>query len=265
MVSVRIEASSSYNRIEEKKRTRDSKKIVARPFGGGSLIMLSYYNRTGQYYSHPLAWARLTQPSFRFGSMTMKELPFRALLDKVRGENQEAASELMRRYAPQIQRIARMRLGRNRLQRVLDSEDICQSVMANFFHRVISGQFELDTPEQLLRLLATMARHHVIKKAEFHQAQCRDIRRIISSDEAEETAVDPNGTPSLMVANQEIMSKLRINFTDQEQQLLDARIAGRSWNEIAEEEGSPVDRLRKRLTRALARAVQTFGTDETNE
>jgi RNA polymerase sigma-70 factor (ECF subfamily) len=188
----------------------------------------------------------------------VKELPFQALLAEVRSGNQDAAAELMRRYAVQIQRIARIRLGRNGLQRVVDSTDICQSVMANFFHRVVAGQFELETPEQLLRLLATMARNQVIKKASHHHARRRDLRRLVGPDEAEETAVDPQGTPSLVVGNREVMEKLRSSLTHEEQQLLDARIAGRSWNEIAEETKSPVDRIRKRLTRALERAVQTL-------
>ena len=49
-----------------------------------------------------------------------------------------------------------------RLRRVLDSVDVCQSVLANFFVRVAAGQFDLDQPEQLLRLLATMARNRIL-------------------------------------------------------------------------------------------------------
>jgi RNA polymerase sigma-70 factor (ECF subfamily) len=195
----------------------------------------------------------------------MKELSFQALLAEVRRGNQEAAAEFMRRYAVQIRRIARIRLGRNQLQRVIDSTDICQSVMANFFHRAMAGQFDLETPEQLLRLLATMARNHVIKKAAYHHAHRRDLRRLTGPDEAEDTAVDLQGTPSLVVGNREVMDKLRSSLTDEEQQLLDDRIAGRSWSEIAEERNSPVDRVRKRLTRALERAVQTLEPPEASD
>ena len=34
-----------------------------------------------------------------------------------------------------------------RLRRVLDSTDICQSVLASFFVRAALGQYDLDTPE----------------------------------------------------------------------------------------------------------------------
>jgi hypothetical protein len=34
-----------------------------------------------------------------------------------------------------------------RLRREIDSADICQAVLANFFVRVAAGQFEIETPE----------------------------------------------------------------------------------------------------------------------
>ena len=68
----------------------------------------------------------------------------------------QAAAELVRHYEPAIRRAVRVRLVDTRLNRLLDSMDICQSVMASFFVRAALGQYELNTPDQLLRLLATM-------------------------------------------------------------------------------------------------------------
>lgn len=82
---------------------------------------------------------------------------FRALIARVRAGDEQAAAELVQHYEPAIRRAARVRLVDTRLNRLLDSIDICQSVMASFFVRTALGQFELNTPDQLLRLLATMA------------------------------------------------------------------------------------------------------------
>src|SRR5262249_7578391 len=73
-----------------------------------------------------------------------------------------AAAELVRRYEPAVRRVARVRLGAAHLQRLLDSMDVCQSVFASFFVRAALGQFDLDTPEQLLKLLVSMSRRKVI-------------------------------------------------------------------------------------------------------
>lgn len=179
---------------------------------------------------------------------------FLDLIARVRRGEQEAAAELMERYGPHVRRIARRHLDGNRLQRLVESVDICQSVMANFFHRASEGQFEIEQPDNLLRLLGTMVRNHILKKAAFHQAQRRDLRRQGLAEAAEEMAA-PGDTPSIVVSERELRERVRNQLSEQERQLFDERVAGRSWNEIAEELAMPVDRLRKRLTRALERAA----------
>ena len=43
----------------------------------------------------------------------------------------------------------------------MDSTDVCQSVLGNFFGRATSGQFELKDPKQLVALLVIMARNRI--------------------------------------------------------------------------------------------------------
>ena len=50
-----------------------------------------------------------------------------------------------RSAAPSAFRLADARLGN-----LLDSMDICQSVLTSFFVRAAAGQYDLETPEQLL-------------------------------------------------------------------------------------------------------------------
>ena len=47
----------------------------------------------------------------------------------------------------------------------MDSTDVCQSVLGNFFGRATSGQFELKDPKQLVALLVTMARNRITNHA----------------------------------------------------------------------------------------------------
>src|SRR6516164_3751579 len=90
---------------------------------------------------------------------------FAELIRRVRARDADAAAEVVRRYEPEIRRAVRVRLTDPGLRRVLDSMDICQSVLGNFFVRAAAGQFDLDRPEQLIKLLARMARNRLTNEA----------------------------------------------------------------------------------------------------
>ena len=92
----------------------------------------------------------------------MPEEPlFAEFVRRIRDGVADEARELIRRYEPVVRLQARDRIADPRLGRVLDSMDICQSVMASFFVRATAGQFDLNGPEQLRHLLAQMGREEL--------------------------------------------------------------------------------------------------------
>src|ERR1051326_5709961 len=101
------------------------------------------------------------------------ESSFTDLIRCVREGDADAAAELVRQYEPAIRRSLRLRLD-PRLRRTCDSMDLCPAVLCSFFVRAASGQYELDSPEQLLKLLATMARHKLSKARRDQQRAKRD-------------------------------------------------------------------------------------------
>ena len=101
---------------------------------------------------------------------------FPDFIRRIRAGDDQAARELVERYEPVIRREVKMRLRDPRLYRRLDWADICQSVLASFFVRAASGQYELDQPEQLLRLLVVMTRHKLSTQERRHGAGKRDYR-----------------------------------------------------------------------------------------
>src|SRR5438477_10073875 len=130
---------------------------------------------------------------------------FAALMRRVRAGDGEAAAELVHRFEPNVRRVIRLRLTDPRLRRLLDSVDVCQSVLANFFVRVAAGQFDLETPEQLLKLLATMARNKFLNLVEKHQADRRDVRRLqTGAYEALAAVAAEQETPSAVVMGKEL-------------------------------------------------------------
>jgi len=101
--------------------------------------------------------------------------------------------------------------------------DICQSVLGSFFVRAAAGQYDLDQPEQLLKLLVAMVRNKVAYHARRHQAQSRDHRRnqAIDPDQWQVPAADPS--PSQIVAGRELLQEFRQRLTEEERQLADRR------------------------------------------
>jgi RNA polymerase sigma-70 factor (ECF subfamily) len=196
--------------------------------------------------------------------------PFRELIARVRAGDEQAAGELVRRYEPAIRRAARVRLVDTRLNRLLDSMDICQSVLASFFVRAALGQFELETPDQLLRLLATMTRNKLAGQVKGHGAARRDFRRITAarSDRADEEDAgaeriaghDP--TPSRDLAARELLEEALRRLSPEEKRILDCREQGGQWSQIAAELGSSPEAIRKRLARAVDRVAHELGLDE---
>src|SRR5262245_28986230 len=90
---------------------------------------------------------------------------FTESMRRIRAGDEQAAAELVRQYEPLIRRAVRLRLEDQRLRRVFDSMDICQSVLASFFVRSAAGQYDLEQPEQLLNLLVRMARNKLASAA----------------------------------------------------------------------------------------------------
>lgn len=187
---------------------------------------------------------------------------FHDLLGRIRAGDQRAAEELVRRYEPELRRAIRVRLTDPRLRRTVDSVDICQSVLANFFVRVRIGEFDLGQPEQLLHLLLTMARNKVLDKVRRQHAVKRDQRRVEGDATAYLEGVHGNEPdPMRVVAAQDLLEEVRRQLSDDERYLADQRGQGREWHEIAAELKAQPDALRKKLSRALDRVTARLGLE----
>ena len=189
------------------------------------------------------------------------ESDFQELWRRVRQGDPAAAESLIRQYETELRIIARVRLKSPGLRREMDSMDICQSVLANFYVRATSGQFELKGPDDLLKLLATMVRNKVIDKARRQQTNRRDVGREVATT----ADVDPAGndqTASQIVAAREIYEKFQQKLTADERDLVARRHAGAEWDEIAADIGGTPEALRKRCSRAIDRVAEELGLDE---
>ncbi len=187
--------------------------------------------------------------------------PFQSLIRRVRAGDEAAAAELVRSYEPAIRRAARVRLADSRLQRLFDSMDISQSVFASFFVRAALGQYDLDGPEQLLRLLVSMSRKKLSDHVRRQQAARRDYRRLSPTlPDRALVATDPD--PGQLATTRELLHEFRRRLSADERRLADLRASGENWADIAATQGSSADAARKQLTRAIERVAAELGLED---
>ena len=185
----------------------------------------------------------------------IEQAEFDKLVADLKMGSDAAAAKLVRLYEPEIRREVRLRLTDSRLRRALDSMDICQSVLGNFFVRTAVGQFNFDRPEQLLRLLSQMARNKVIDR---HRRET--VRRpkngnslLYGELDRDFVAANQQNSPSEIVAAEEMLNHVQNKLTPDEIEISKLRRDGKTWDEIAEEVGGTANSVRKRLSRACDR------------
>lgn len=188
---------------------------------------------------------------------------FRDLIRRIRVGDADAAAALVRQYEPEIRRAVRLRLTSPQLRRVFDSMDICQSVLGNFFVRAAAGQFDLEEPNQLLRLLTVMAQNKLRNYANHQHALRRDQRRVLADGAPVlENVVGPLPTPSQTISRRELLDAINQELSPEERYLAEQRAAGRGWTEIAAELGCTPEGLRKRYARVVDRVIRQLGLEE---
>ncbi len=192
--------------------------------------------------------------------------PFVEFIRRIRAGDSGAAEELVRRYEPLIRREVHLNLGDRRLGRLFDSMDVCQSVFKSFFVRTAAGEYDLDDPSQLVRLLVSMTRNKLASAARREVRQKRDHRRGVVDDEALAAIKAAGSTPSRVVEGRDLIGEFRVRLTDEERQLADLRTKeGLTWEAIAERLGGTAHGRRVQFSRAINRVLHELKLEEAED
>jgi RNA polymerase sigma-70 factor (ECF subfamily) len=186
---------------------------------------------------------------------------FAELVRRVRTGDPVAAAELVRRYEPAIRRVVRVRLGGGRMAALFDSMDVCQSVLGSFFLRAAAGQYSLDTPEDLLKLLTAMARNKLAFQVRKQRALKRDCSRDIAGELVAEGIDGGVASPSREVEARDLLRELQRRLSPEERQLVELRNQGHDWPAIADRLAGSPEALRKKHARALDRVAKELGLE----
>jgi RNA polymerase sigma-70 factor (ECF subfamily) len=189
---------------------------------------------------------------------SMPDGDFAAFLARVRAGDEAAAMELFRRFEPAIRREVRVRMTGPALARVMDDEDICQSVLASFFVRAALGQYDLRDPAQLRMLLLGMTRNKLAHAARRQGARKRGGH--VAPVAVEELPLPgEEASPSRVASGRELLEQVRGQLGHDDRRVAELRGQGHDWAEIARRLGGTPNGRRMQLTRALNQVSQELG------
>jgi RNA polymerase sigma-70 factor (ECF subfamily) len=191
----------------------------------------------------------------------LQEPSFDAWMTRIRAGDADAAADLVRQYEKAIRVAVRLRLTDPRLQRRFDSMDVCQSVLASFFVRAAAGQYDLETPDQLVALLIQMARNKLLMQVRRHKTRRRDVGRAGAMADGLPVP-DPAAGPVRRAIGRELLDQVLDRLDQPDRELAQRRAVGQGWEDIARDLGGTPQGHRMRLSRAVGRVAAELGLDD---
>jgi RNA polymerase sigma-70 factor (ECF subfamily) len=173
-----------------------------------------------------------------------------AFLDRLSRGNPSAAAELDHRYRRRLCGLVRQALD-GKLRRREDPEDVVQTVLRTYFRRAARGEFQIADSSDLWALLAKITRRKLIKRAEYHHAEKREL--------GAETALpfdlaggrDPQPADAAIAA--ELVEKTLQGLEPRAGEVFQLRLAGCTEKEIAAELSCTRAEVRLQLKRIRER------------
>jgi RNA polymerase sigma factor (sigma-70 family) len=186
---------------------------------------------------------------------------FAKRLTALRAGESAAIDAFVQQYESYIRRTIRFRISSAALQPIVDSVDICQSVFGSFLLRLGAGQYEIESEEDLRKLLYTIAGRKFVSLRRHERSSKRDRSQTRSLNEISSLVDNQTDDPVNAASLRELQIKCYELLTDHEQTLLTLRQEGKSWDEIAAELHTDPIILRKRLSRAIDRIILDLGLE----
>ncbi|MCA9057276.1 MAG: sigma-70 family RNA polymerase sigma factor [Planctomycetaceae bacterium] len=163
-----------------------------------------------------------------------------------------AAAGLYFRYARRLFGLVRHEMS-PALKRRVEADEIVQSVFRSFFRRARGKQYDIPEGDELWSLLLVMTLNKIRKKADYHTAQRRDIRRTVNpSNEAmaQFRTTDGSNEDEAVVMLKMVIDELVEGLHPVKAEMIRCRISGFEIQEIA-------DRT-QRSKRTVERTLQEF-------
>lgn len=173
--------------------------------------------------------------------------PDASLLQRFRGGDADAATQLYLRYAGRLRSLAAAQTGPE-LGRRFDPDDVVQSVFRTFFRRAAAGEYEVPAGDELWKLFLVIGLNKVRARAAHHKAARRDVRQTAGGEalSASAAAAEEEDLRVLQMTIDELLAPLPGSHRD----IVTLRIAGHEVADIAAKTG--------RAKRSVERILQEF-------
>ena len=171
------------------------------------------------------------------------------LLERFQGGDDLAAEALFARYFARLTALARSRLS-PRLARRTDPEDIVLSVYRSFFVQAREGRFALSRGGDLWRLLASIAKHKLLRQVRYQTAARRSVDVEVPLDrmaEGELFARERETTPEEALALADELEYILAQLNPLGRRVLELRLQGLQLSAIAEDTGRSERTVRRTL------------------
>jgi RNA polymerase sigma factor (sigma-70 family) len=179
------------------------------------------------------------------------------LVARWQGGDQQAATELFRRYVNRLTALARSRLSAELASHV-DPEDVVQSVYRCFFANAREGRYEFERGGDLWQLLVAITLHKLQEQVRRNRRQKRSVQRQqnFGSEESlmglQPGALAHEPSPVEAVALTEQLDQLMRTLEPLHRRILELRLQGRDVEEIA----VATERTQRTVRRVLERIKQ---------
>jgi RNA polymerase sigma-70 factor (ECF subfamily) len=157
----------------------------------------------------------------------------RSLLRRLQSGQGDASTELYLRYAERLLALASAQRSPD-LARVVDAEDIVQSVFRTFFRRASLGHYSVPDGEEIWKLLLVIALNKVRATGAFHRAAKRDVRRTSAGqtyDRMVESHPTQDGVALAFLGM--VIKELLESLPEAHRRMIELRIEGHEVGDIA--------------------------------
>jgi RNA polymerase sigma-70 factor (ECF subfamily) len=160
----------------------------------------------------------------------------KSLLKLWRAGDEAAAQALFDRYVDRLVALARTRLSQRFAGRV-DPEDVVQSVFRTFFNRAKAGEFSIQAPDDLCKLLVRITIHKTLRQVAYHKAAKRNLtleqRQAHESHDLVQDLLSPEPTPEEANVFLDQLEHFLTKQRPQDRQIIEMRMQGYTDVEIA--------------------------------
>lgn len=186
----------------------------------------------------------------------------RSLLVRLREGSQDAATLLYRRYAQRLRDLAKAQCSAD-LAKVVEPDDIVQSVFGSFFRAAREGVYQLPDGEELWKLFLVISLNKIRARARYHGAARRDLARTVAGagfDITLETVAtaDEAAETLLQMTVDEALDRL----PPQHRQAIRLRVEGYEVAEIASRIGRSLRSTERLLQESRERLADLLTPDE---